>query len=96
MRSVGNFINRCHVSNSPIIGNLPVANDFLNINFKISTVTFAVSLNSLVLIVSGPDALCIFRFWSKVSIPGVVMVISSMSGCGLGPLSGKTSSGSLV
>ena len=56
-----------------------MANDFSNINFKIGAITSAVSFNSLVLIVSGPDALCIFRFWSKVSIPRVVIVISSMS-----------------
>ena len=55
-----------------------------------------VSLKTLAQIRSGPVALFILRLLSNLSIPGEEIVISSISGCGLGPLSGKLCRPSVV
>ena len=50
------------------------------------------SLHSQLGILSGPAALCGFRFFNSLFMPVYVMLMFCISGCGLCPLSGIGSS----
>ena len=70
-----------------------MSNDLSNITFNTRAATSTVSIKNLVLMSSGPEALCTSRFGADCMVmPEVVTSIFSMTRCGLGPSLGISSS----
>ena len=73
-------------------GIFPQLSDFLKIIKRIGEIKSLHSLSILLGILSGPAALCGFRFFNSLFMPVSVMLMFCISGCGLCPLSGIGSS----
>ena len=72
------------------VGTLRWCNEAINSNPSEGAISSAHSLSSLGGIWSGPHALCgISHELNSFAIPGLLTVISGMSGYGLRPMSGK-------
>ena len=65
-------------------GTSPVSIEVLKINVRIGSISIANYLRIIGLILSGPPALCGFKFCSNLRIPGSFTCISGISGYGLG------------
>ena len=73
-------------------GIFPQLSDFLKIIKRIGEINSLHSLSILLGILSGPAALCYFRFFNSLFMPVSVMLMFCISRCGLCPLSGIGSS----
>ena len=73
-------------------GTLPQLSDFLKIIKMIGEINSLHTLSILLGILSGPAALCGFRFFYNLFMPVSVMLMFCTSRCGLCPLSGIGSS----
>ena len=69
-------------------GIFPQLSDFLIIIKRIGEINSLHSLSILLGILSGPAALCGFRFCNSLFMPVYVMLMFCISRCGLCPLSG--------
>ena len=71
---------------------LPQLSDFLKIIKRIGEINSLHSLSILLGILSGPAALCGFRFFNNLFMPVSVILMFCISRCGLSLLSGVGSS----
>ena len=69
---------------------LPCPVRFEKMEVSIGVISSATMIKSLVGMLSGLEALCGFRFISSLMTPGVEMMIGSMDGMLLWPISGTS------
>ena len=67
-------------------GTSPVSSEVLKIKVMIGAISIASCFRIIGLILSGPPALCGFKFCSNLRIPGSFTCISGISGYGLGSM----------